>query len=584
MKTRFYLPFLVALLMFYSGISQETQKVISGMVTDGQNPIKNVQITIKDAETSVFTDTNGKYIIEASVEDVLVFSYTGLRTLEILVEDVTRIVNLSMFPQIEELNEVVVTKSKRRSQQELEVEYNSNPYLIRSAYGIIDPETSAFQIRVLPENSISTVGLCILDVVRADFPGVAVFGDCINGGSIFVRGVSSISYVQPAIYDVDGQIFTNTPIWLSPGNMERIAVMSGLAARNLYGSIASGGVVVINTNVGNGYEKSNELRDKAKLRDNIFKGPALTQKELMADMPTYYQKFYASASFEEAEQVFEFYRPQYNGNYIFYLDAYDYFASQWRNVDFSNSLIEANFGSFEENPIAMKALAFYYEAYGQTKKAVDIYKKVFSLRPSYAQSYLDLAKSYRDVDELQKATALYMRYGHLVEEGILGKAEDEFSLLYERELNNLVTLQGKSILPESQPKNYVMEDDFEGTRLVFEWSDSEAEFDLQFVNPEKHYFLWEHSLYANETLIKDEKSKGYSTKEYLIDESLKGNWQINVKYLGNKSLTPTFLKATIHYNYGKASQRKEVKVFKLQTKGVNQNLFSLNISNTNLGY
>ena len=63
----------------------------------------------------------------------------------------------------------------------------------------------------------------------------------------------------------------------------------------------------------------------------------------------------------------------------------------------------------------------------------------------------------------------------------------------------------------------------------------------------------------------------------MIDGSLPGTWQVNVNYLGNKSLTPTFLKATVYYNYGTRSQRKEVKTFKLSLKNVNQELFKVTV-------
>jgi hypothetical protein len=82
-------------------------------------------------------------------------------------------------------------------------------------------------------------------------------------------------------------------------------------------------------------------------------------------------------------------------------------------------------------------------------------------------------------------------------------------------------------------------------------------------------------MFANADRIKEEKTKGYSCEEYLLDGSLEGTWQVNLKYLGNKSLTPTYLKATLYYNYGTTSQRKETKVFKLQLKNVYQELFKV---------
>ncbi len=567
-----------ALLTSFHAISQKGEKTITGKVSDGQNPIKNVLITVKGTEQNAYTDETGTYQIKSSIGDVLVYSYTGLRSLEILVEDVTRTINLRMFPDVAELDEVVVTKSKRKSQQDLEIAFNTNPYLVRSAYGIIDPETAAFQVRVLPATSIQAVGLCILDVLRNEFPGVSIIGDCLEGGSVSVRGVSSISNNQPAIFDVDGQIFTDVPIWLAPGNMERIALMSGLAARNLYGAIASGGVVVINTNVGNAYAKSGEIQDKMRLRDNLYQGDARTQKALLADRPTYYQEIYASNSLETAKQTYRSFADRYKNSYAFFVDAYSIFSDKWNATDFAESIVVDNFKVFDGNPLAMKSLAFNYEAQGAYEKANTLYKEVFLLRPTYAQSYLDVAESYRQVGAYKKAAAMFIRYDYLVQEGFMKPSEEAFSMLMDRELNNLITIQGKDVLPETKPKNYLLEEDFDGTRLVFEWSDSEAEFELQLVNPLKNFQKWQHTLADNEATIRDEKLKGYATKEYLIDGSLSGDWLVNVNYIGNKSLTPTYLKATIYYNYGQVSQREEVKVFKLGLKGVNQQLFRVRSS------
>ena len=90
-----------------------------------------------------------------------------------------------------------------------------------------------------------------------------------------------------------------------------------------------------------------------------------------------------------------------------------------------------------------------------------------------------------------------------------------------------------------------------------------------------NYYTWKHSLADNSETINREKDFGYNVTEYLLDGSLPGTWSVNVNYLGNKSLTPTYLKATVYYNYGSRSQQKETKVFKLDLKNVNQELFKL---------
>ena len=80
---------------------------------------------------------------------------------------------------------------------------------------------------------------------------------------------------------------------------------------------------------------------------------------------------------------------------------------------------------------------------------------------------------------------------------------------------------------------------------------------------------------ANADRIKDEKFKGYASEEFLIDGSLAGKWQVNVNYKGNKKLGPAYLKVTTYFNYGLDSQRKEVNVYRLSLKNVNQRLFDL---------
>jgi len=53
-------------------------------------------------------------------------------------------------------------------------------------------------------------------------------------------------------------------------------------------------------------------------------------------------------------------------------------------------------------------------------------------------------------------------------------------------------------------------------------------------------------------------------------------WKINVKYLGNKSLTPTYLKVTQYTNYGTPQQSKKIQVLKLILKNANMEFFKLN--------
>jgi len=567
---------IVLLLVFISGLvsAQNNVRTVTGIVTDGRSPLKNVKIENTNSDSIEYTDANGRYSIEATVGDQITYAYVGFKSIEILIEDVTRILNIEMFPDITALEEVTVTKTKRKSQQELALEYSSNPNLIKTAYGIIDPETAAYQIRILSEEFISSVNLCILDIIRNEFPSVKVNGDCVNGGSITVRGANSISYDQSAIFDVDGQILTQAPTWILPANMNRVAVLSGFSAAIKYGSVASGGVVVINTKTGNSYVQSKELKDKARLRNNIYKGDALASENLFNDLPIYLQELNKSKSFEEAKKIYEYYHTKYGSNYSYAIDGLRYFKENWNEKEFENSIVENTYTSFASNPIALKALAYVLQADGDFDQAFKLNREVFILRPNYAQSYMDLANSYRDLGEHKSAASLYSRYDYLVNQNFLQSDSTTISTIITREFNNLLALNGNEIISKNV-SDHVLEEDFNGTRLVFEWNDGEAEFELQFVNPEGHFFTFKHSMVENEDRITNEKRVGFSCEEFLIDNSLDGNWQINLKYLGNKQVTPSYLKAVIYTNYGTTSQQKKTKVFKMDLKDVNKQLFKV---------
>ncbi len=569
---------LVLILLPVSMLSQEAAiRTISGTVSDEFSPLQNVTINVNNSEEVAVSDKDGRYRIKAAAGDELVFTYTGKKTVRIQLEDVTRVLNVTLYQEIQELNEVVVTKSNRKSQEELAMEYNSNKRLIKTAWGILDADTAPGQIYMLNEDSIMPIGICILDVLRNEFPGVQVSGDCRIGGSVVIRGRNSMFLSSGAVYDIDGQIFVNTPLWLDVNNIKRIAILGNFPTTVKYGGLGTGGVVVINTISGNAFPKNNI--DYARLKNNFYNNDALNFEQVLLNAPVYLQELQNTKTFDEAQEVFENFAGRYGQSQYFLIDAIHFFTKNWPNEDFGIAIYKNNQRLFDDNAMHLKSVAYAFEAAGLHEEAHEIYKKVFILRPNYAQSYIDLANSYRVLKESKMAATMFTRYNYLVDEGFMDKDITSLSTMMDREYNNLLSLMGDEVVGKRSSELFVEAEDFEGTRLVFEWSDGEAEFDLQFVNPQNQYEIWHHGLEKNAERIANEKAGGFSMQEYLIDGSIRGTWQINVLYLGNKKLTPSYLKATIYHDYGSAAQRKEVQLFKLSLTDVNQKLFT--ISNTN---
>jgi len=290
--------------------------------------------------------------------------------------------------------------------------------------------------------------------------------------------------------------------------------------------------------------------------------------------PKYLKDLSASKDKAEAIALYHTNLKKYRGSYPFLLESYRYFMDTWKDRGFADEILEQNRLSFEDDPVALKALAYVYEAQDRLKHAHEVYKEIYMLRPDYAQSFIDLANSYRNLGMAESAATLYVRHAYLQEEGMLPKDTVDLSRIMKRELDNLFALDNGTLKIKKRKNR---EDEEYSTRLVFEWNDSEAEFDLQFVNPGDQYFKWNHSMEDIPDRIRSEKELGYSMADFLLDDELPGVWKVNVTYLGNKQLTPTYLKATVYRNYGSKLQSKEVKVFQLMLKAVNQSLFSIKL-------
>ncbi|MFT7336659.1 MAG: hypothetical protein ACI9M1_002621, partial [Porticoccaceae bacterium] len=220
-----------------------------------------------------------------------------------------------------------------------------------------------------------------------------------------------------------------------------------------------------------------------------------------------------------------------------------------------------------------KAIAYKYQELRLHKKAIDIYKKIMTIRPRHAQSYRDLANGYSHLNEYKNAWKIYLYY-----------LNQGFSIT-DNAIGDIFNTEMKAIYVQRKEKDSIREKlVFENNdaaiandvRMVIEWDTSEAEFILEFVNPNKQSFKVDHSLAESSEQIIDEKIIGYNSKEFLIEKIEEGDWLINLTYLGNKKYAPTFLKVTTYYNWGKPSQKEEIKVHELTLKNVKAQLLAIN--------
>lgn len=102
---------LLALFAFCSMQIVLAQKVITGTVTDAKDgtTLPGVNVVVKGTVTGTMTDLNGTYSLKLPANaQSLMFSFVGYQSQEIVIGTQT-VINVSLSPTAEQLQEVVVT-------------------------------------------------------------------------------------------------------------------------------------------------------------------------------------------------------------------------------------------------------------------------------------------------------------------------------------------------------------------------------------------------------------------------------------------------------------------------------------------
>ena len=95
---------------------------------------------------------------------------------------------------------------------------------------------------------ISPGATSLADVIIGKFPGIKVEGAnmIISSTRFIIRGgTMSMNNPAYAIFDIDGQVYTQYPDFIDPQNIKSIVILKSMIAANKYGSQGRGGVIVI---------------------------------------------------------------------------------------------------------------------------------------------------------------------------------------------------------------------------------------------------------------------------------------------------------------------------------------------------
>ena len=214
------------------------KQLIKGKVTDEKGmPLPGVTVQIKGTTTSVTTDVNGAFEINvASSADILVFTYMGLTTQEV-VTGTQQEINIVLKDDQKILNEVVV------------VGYGTQKKINLS--GAVDGITS----KELENRPLSSIGAGLQGLIPN--LNVNITSGQINSAPTFnIRGFTSLNGGSPYIL-VDNVPFTaNELMALNPNDIESVSALKDAASAAIYGARGAFGVILITTK----RAKSNELK------------------------------------------------------------------------------------------------------------------------------------------------------------------------------------------------------------------------------------------------------------------------------------------------------------------------------------
>ena len=228
-----YLHLVVTTLCSIICMNLSAQQTITGNIIDANDiPLIGVNVLVKESSVGSISDLDGNYSITAESDDVLVFSYTGYESQELIVGSQSEI-NIVMSEGTF-LDEVVVVGYSTQKKANL----TGSVSTVSAAQLEARPITNATQSL---QGQVSGVWVN----QGSGEPGQ-------DAATINIRGIGTLNNANPLIL-VDGieAPFGN----IDPNDIESVTVLKDAASASIYGSRAANGVVLVTTKRGKPNQK-----------------------------------------------------------------------------------------------------------------------------------------------------------------------------------------------------------------------------------------------------------------------------------------------------------------------------------------
>ncbi|MFH6984990.1 SusC/RagA family TonB-linked outer membrane protein [Marinoscillum luteum] len=214
---------------FSDDVPQTDEIVVTGKVTDENGEgLPGATVTVKNTSLGTITDVEGNFSLEVPEDAVLVFSFVGYVSQEVVLKGQS-VINTSLSPDLTSLDEVVVIGYGETKTRDL-----------TGAVSIVDPDD-------LGQQPVSNIG----DAIQGRAAGVSVTtsGQPGSNPTFRIRGIGTINNNDPFIV-VDGMPLNGGLNQINMNDIESVQVLKDASATTIYGARGANGVVLITTKRG----------------------------------------------------------------------------------------------------------------------------------------------------------------------------------------------------------------------------------------------------------------------------------------------------------------------------------------------
>lgn len=234
---------------------------ITGVVTDGKEPVIGASVQVKGTSTGTVTDANGRYVLNVPNDaTTIVVKGVGLKTQEISIAGLSEI-NAKLMKDNVNLGEMVVTafgiererKTLGYSQQKIggdELRKSGEQNLIQGLAG------KAAGVYVQGSGGTPGASSKVLLRGNATFSGNNQPLMVVDGVPIDNSTDQSVAGDYPFNGNLQGVNASNRGVDINPDDIESINILKGPAAAALYGVRAGAGAIIITTKKGKKGTKS----------------------------------------------------------------------------------------------------------------------------------------------------------------------------------------------------------------------------------------------------------------------------------------------------------------------------------------